>query len=316
MDSPDPVNPKLAKWSWALLWLTIGVIVGGSLVRATGSGDGCGDSWPRCQGSLFPLEGGTETTIEFAHRAATALLGLVLIGFVVVAFRMGPAGRNLRRAFAWVAAFFIGEVLIGALLVLAGWVDTDASVGRTIVVPLHLVNTFFLVSAVVLVVHLANGGAWPRFDKARLSNRIGLMILGALLLVAASGALNALADTLFPPDTLLDGIRDEFGPTAPFLVRLRVLHPVLAIGGGIGAVMALRSTSFDRAGAVRPLANAAAFVVAVEAVIGIVNVALLTPVEVQLIHLLVADVLWVLASLAVIRVVAATAETTRSMEAV
>lgn len=306
----------MAKWSWALLWLTVGVIVGGSLVRATGSGDGCGESWPRCQGSLFPLDGGTETTIEFAHRAATAVLGLVLIGFVVAAFRLGPPGRNLRRAFAWVGGFFMGEVLIGALLVLAGWVDTDASLGRTIVVPLHLVNTFFLVAAVVLVVHLANGGAWPRYDKTRLSNRLGLVILGVLLLVAASGALNALADTLFPPDSLLDGIREEFGPTAPFLVRLRVLHPVLAIGGGIGAVMALRAVSFDRAGAVRPLANAAAAVVAVEAVIGIVNVALLTPVEVQLIHLLVADVLWVLASLAVIRVMAATTEATRSVEAV
>ena len=70
MDS-DVAHPKLGKWSWALLWLTVGVIVGGSLVRATGSGDGCGESWPRCEGSLFPLGGGTETTIEFAHRLAT-----------------------------------------------------------------------------------------------------------------------------------------------------------------------------------------------------------------------------------------------------
>jgi len=316
VDSPEVVSPKLARWSWALLWLTVGVIVGGSLVRATGSGDGCGDSWPRCQGSLFPLDGGTETTIEFAHRAATAFLGIVLIAFLVAAFRAGPAGKQLRKALAWVGGFFLGEVVIGAVLVLFQWVDQDASLGRVIVVPMHLVNTFLLVGAVVLVVHIANGGTWPRYDHSRQSNKYGLLILGALLLVGASGGLNALADTLFPPDSLLEGIREEFGPTAPFLVRLRVLHPFLAIIGGIGAVMALRSAAFDGAGRVRALANGAAAVVGIEAVIGIINVALLTPVEVQLIHLLVADVLWVLASLAVVRVMAATTETAMKMESV
>lgn len=316
MESPAEVNPRLAKSSWVLLWLTVGVIVGGSLVRATGSGDGCGDTWPRCQGSLFPLDGGTETTIEFAHRAATAFLGIVLLGFVVAAFRTGAAGKLVRRALGWVGAFFMGEVLIGAVLVVAGWVDTDASLGRIIVVPLHLINTFFLLAAVVLVVHVANGGQWPRFDRSRRSNLIGLLILGVLLIVAASGALNALADTLFPPESVLDGIREEFGPGAPFLVRLRVLHPVLAIAGGIGAAMALRSSAFDGSGRVRSLANAAAVVIGIEAVVGLVNVALLTPVEVQLIHLLVADVLWILAVMAVIRVVAATTEANRLMEPV
>lgn len=316
MTSRDALNPKFAGWSWALLWLTIGVIVGGSLVRATGSGDGCGDSWPRCQDSLFPLGGGTETTIEFAHRAATAVLGLVLVAFVIAAIRSGTAGRDLRRGLAWVGGFFLGEVAIGALLVVAGWVDTDASIGRVIVVPMHLVNTFFLLAAVVLVVHVANGGTWPRSDRSRQSDRIGFVILGVLLLVAATGALNALADTLYPPDTLLEGIREEFGAAAPFLVRLRVLHPVIAVGGGIAAAMALRSASFDPDGSVGGLANVAAAVVGLAAVIGILNVVLLTPVEVQLVHLLVADVLWVLASLAVIRVIAAQTESAVQMESV
>jgi heme A synthase len=216
----------------------------------------------------------------------------------------------------WVGIFFIGEVLIGALLVLAGWVDTDASIGRTVAVPLHLVNTFLLVGAVVLVVHLANGGVWPRYDRQRRSNQIGLVIVGIMLLIAASGGLNALADTLFPPDTLLDGIREEFGPAAPFLVRLRILHPMVAIAGGLGVVMALRSPSFDRSGVVRNLANLAAVIVGIEAVVGLVNVALLTPVEVQLIHLLIADVLWVVAVMAVIRVLAASTEVAAQMESV
>lgn len=311
----DVSSPKLTRWSWALLWLTVGVIVGGSLVRATGSGDGCGESWPRCEGSLFPLGGGTETTIEFAHRLATVLLAIALVALLIAARRSGDIGRRVQRGLKWAGVFFMGEVIIGAVLVLAGWVDQDASIGRTIVVPLHLVNTFLLLGAVVLVVHAAQGGAWPRLDMTRRSNRLGLVVLGAILLVGATGGLNALADSLFPADSLLEGIRAEFGATAPFLVRVRTVHPVVAIAGGITVLMLLRSPSFDGSGRVRKLADAAAILVGVEAVVGILNVALLTPVEVQLVHLLIADALWIVAALAVVRVVAATTEVAHEVNA-
>lgn len=316
MNSSDPTQPHLGKWSWALLWLTVGVIVGGSLVRATGSGDGCGESWPRCEGSLFPLGGGTETTIEFAHRAATVFLGVVLLIVIVLAFRAGDAGRDVRRALKWVAIFFTGEVIVGAVLVLAGWVDMDASIGRMIVVPIHLVNTFLLLGATVLVVHVASGGTWPRLETKRRSNQIGLAILGTILLIGALGGLNALADSLYPADTLAEGLRAEFGAAAPVLVRVRIFHPMIAIAGSLGVLMWLRSPSFDGAGLVRPLANAAAVVIGLEVVIGIVNVALLTPVEIQMVHLVVADVLWILATLAVVRVVAATTDVSGRLESV
>jgi len=308
-------HPKLGKWSWALLWLTVGVIVGGSLVRATGSGDGCGESWPRCEGSLFPLGGGTETSIEFAHRLATVLLAIALVALLVAARRSGEVGRRVQRGLKWAGVFFIGEVIIGAVLVLAGWVDKDASIGRTIVVPLHLLNTFLLLGAVVLVVHAAQGGAWPRIDLARRSNQLGLVILGAILLVGATGGLNALADSLFPADSLLEGIRAEFGAAAPFLVRIRTIHPIIAVAGGLTVLMMLRAASFDGSGRVRKLADAAAILIGVQAIVGIVNVALLTPVEVQLIHLLIADALWIVAALAVIRIVAATTGVAREVKA-
>ena len=316
MDSSDVTHSKLGKWSWALLWLTVGVIGGGSLVRATGSGDGCGESWPRCEGSLFPLGGGTETSIEFAHRFATVMLAVALLALLIAARGSGETGRRVWRGLRWAGAFFIGEVIIGAVLVLAGWVDQDASIGRTIVVPLHLVNTFLLLGAVVLVVHVAHGGRWPRLDVRRLSNRIGLVVLGTMLLIGVTGGLNALADSLFPADTLLEGIKAEFGSAAPFLVRVRTIHPVVAIAGGLIIVLALRSPSFDPAGLVRRQADAAALLVGIEAAIGILNVALLTPVEIQLVHLLVADLLWIVAALAVIRVVAATTVETRRVNAV
>jgi len=304
----DVAHPKLGKWSWALLWLTVGVIVGGALVRATGSGDGCGESWPRCEGSLFPLGGGTEISIEFAHRLATVLLAIALVTLLMVARRSGVVGKRVQRGLKWAGVFFMGEVIIGAVLVLAGWVDQDASIGRTVVVPLHLVNTFLLLGAIVVVVHVANGGAWPRLDLKRRSHQLGLVSLGAILLVGATGGLNALADSLFPADSLLEGIRAEFGSAAPFLVRVRTIHPVVAVAGGLTVLMLLRSPSFDGSRRVGPLADMAALLVGVEVAIGILNVALLTPVEVQLVHLLVADMLWIVTALAVVRVVAATTE--------
>ncbi len=312
---PDVPHPKLRKWSWALLWLTVGVIVGGSLVRATGSGDGCGESWPRCEGSLFPLGGGTETTIEFAHRLATLLLAIALVALLIAARRSGEVGRRVQRGLKWTGVFFMGEVIIGAVLVLAGWVDQDASIGRTIAVPLHLVNTFLLLGAVVLVVHLAGGGVWPRIDRKRRSNQLGLVVLGVILLIAATGGLNALADSLFPADSVLEGIKAEFGSAAPFLVRVRTVHPVVAIAGGLTVLMLLRSPSFDGSGSVRDLADMAAVLVGVEAVVGILNIALLTPVEVQLVHLLIADALWIVATLAVVRVLAATTEVASEVRA-
>jgi len=311
----DVAHPKLSRWSWALLWLTVGVIVGGSLVRATGSGDGCGESWPRCEGSLFPLGGGTETTIEFAHRLATLLLAIALVALLIAARRSGDVGRRVQRGLKWTGVFFMGEVIIGAVLVLAGWVDKDASIGRMIVVPLHLVNTFLLLGAVVLVVHLAGGGVWPRLDRTRRSNQLGLIVLGAILLVGATGGLNALADSLFPADSLLEGIKAEFGSAAPFLVRVRTIHPVVAIAGGLTVLMLLRSPSFDGSGRVRTLADMAAVLVGVEAVVGIINVALLTPVELQLVHLLIADALWIVAALAVVRVLAASTEVASEVRA-
>jgi heme A synthase len=137
-----------------------------------------------------------------------------------------------------------------------------------------------------------------------------------MLLIGATGGLNALADSLFPADSLLEGIKAEFGSAAPFLVRVRAIHPVVAIAGGLTIVLALRSPSFDGAALVRRQADAAAILVGVEAAIGILNVALLTPVEIQLVHLLVADLLWIVAAIAVIRVVAATTVETRRVDAV
>lgn len=297
----DRRYPLLA---WAVLWFTVAVILGGSVVRATGSGAGCGESWPQCEGSIFPLSGTTETAIEFTHRAMSLVAGLALVAFLVWTLRITRRGAPVRGALAWTAAFFVGEVAIGAMLVVFGWVEDDSSLGRLIVVPVHLVNTLFLLGAMTRTAHFAGGGVVPRLGGDRQRDMMVLGGIGVLLVVAATGALNALADTLFPADTFLEGLREEFGPTAPFLVRLRVVHPLIAIAGAFTLLLLVRHPAFDPdRRAARPIAAVIA-IVAAQIVIGIVNVAMATPTEIQVVHLFAANALWVAFALASIRVLA------------
>ena len=280
-ETTDTVVRRLAT---AVLVFTVLVILGGSVVRATESGAGCGDQWPRCEGHIIPWSAEGATTIEFAHRASTAILGILLVALVVTVARRTERGAPIRRALAWVGAFFVAEVAIGAVLVLFGWVDQDASIGRVVAMTVHLANTFLLLAALTLVVWLARGGAPPRVDLGRTADRLLLAGAVVLLVVAASGALNALADTLFPAD--------ESSGSGHFLADLRVLHPMIAIVGGAAVVLLSRARALAGAAA-EPWRRAIAVIVAIQFAMGVVNIALLTPVETQVLHLLLADTLWI-----------------------
>ncbi len=280
-ETTDTVVRRLAT---GVLVFTVLVILGGSVVRATESGAGCGDQWPRCEGHIIPWSAEGATTIEFAHRASTAILGILLVALVVTVVRRTERGAPIRRALAWAGAFFVAEVAIGALLVLFGWVDQDASIGRVVAMTVHLANTFLLLAALTLVVWLARGGAPPRVDLGRTADRLLLAGAVVLLAVAASGALNALADTLFPAD--------ESSGSGHFLADLRVLHPMIAIVGGVAVVLLSRARALAGATA-EPWRRAIAVIVAIQFAMGVVNIALLTPVETQVLHLLLADTLWI-----------------------
>jgi cytochrome c oxidase assembly protein subunit 15 len=63
------------------------VILMGSLVTKTDSGEGCGDSWPLCHGQLTPI-GTIQSTIEYSHRAVSGIVGLLVIVFAIWAWRV------------------------------------------------------------------------------------------------------------------------------------------------------------------------------------------------------------------------------------
>ena len=279
-----PGVTRIARYAWFTLVFNVGVILLGALVRATGSGAGCGRSWPTCQGEVIPELSGA-TAIEFTHRAASGA-ALVLVAVLVVwVWRRVPSGEPARTGAALSLAAIVGEALIGAMIVLAEWVAGDTSMARVVAVPLHLVNTLFLLAALSLTAFWLSGGG-------RMSTRSHpavwrWVVLGGLAIVvlAATGAVTALADTLFPKTGPGGGESGE----AHFLTDLRIVHPVLAVvAASIGWWASGRlETPRSKAGRALPL------LVGLMLISGALNVALGVPLWMQLLHLLLADALWI-----------------------
>ncbi len=273
---------RLTRFAWFVLLFNVGVILLGALVRATESGAGCGQSWPTCHGELVPELSGA-TAIEFAHRSASGV-ALVLVAVLFVMVRRGVAkGEPARVGVAIALVAIVGEALIGAMIVLAEWVADDDSIARAIAVPLHLVNTLLLLAALTLTIFWLSGGG-RLIRKADPTAWRWIVIGGVtIILIAATGAITALADTLFPKDGI--GIDLEAG--AHFLTRLRVIHPILAVTAAAIAWWKLGGNA--RTGPSRNIV----VLVGMMMITGILNVALGVPTWMQIVHLGLADALWI-----------------------
>lgn len=288
---------RFSKFAWVFLGYLLFVILYGAWVRITASGAGCGSHWPTCHGEFIPIDPSVETMIEYTHRLTSGLLGilgLVLVGWAWVAHR----GRVF-WASVITLALILFEALIGAGLVLQELVADDDSVARAIVIALHLANTLILTGSASLV-------AWWTTDRTELDfrrNRRLLVLCGvgllALVATSMSGAVTALGDTLFPVDPtvgegLLQRVRDDLSTANHFLVRLRILHPVIALFSAlyILAVTYIVRTR-DLAGSAERWALATFVLVLVQTGLGVVNIALAAPGWVQIVHLLTAQLVWI-----------------------
>ena len=284
---------KLASWALAYSLL---VVLWGAYVRATGSGAGCGAHWPLCNGEVIPHTGRIETLIELSHRVTAGLS--VAFGAAVAFFglRLYPKRHRVRRAAVASFAFVMGEALIGAALVLYKLVAHDDSMKRAISMPLHLVNTFFLMAALAMTAWWSSEKS-PNAISLRKQGVVGALLavaLGSVLLVATSGALAALGDTLFPPQSVTGALSQDLSGGASALVRLRLLHPLFALLAAASTMAAattarvLRPTDETRA-----LSRIAIALVFSQIGAGLANVALLAPVWMQLVHLLLAECTWI-----------------------
>ena len=287
------ISRPYARATWVLLAFLLGTVAWGAYVRATGSGAGCGAHWPVCNGELVPRTPALATLIEFSHRVSSGLSLLAVAGWAVWGFVRFPPGHRVRRAAILGLGLMIVEALIGAGLVLLRLVGTDDSVRRALAMSLHLTNTFFLLAVVAVTGAWAGGLARPHL---RGQGVVGVLLSAALvglLLLGISGALAALGDTLFPARSLAEGFRQDFSTSAHVLLRLRLLHPALAVTVAAVVVIAAALSALLRPGP--PLRRAAACAVGLlicQLVAGLVNLALLAPVWMQLVHLLLADAVW------------------------
>ena len=289
--SPAPTRTaNFTRFAWGVLAWNILVILWGAYVRASGSGAGCGSHWPLCNGEVVPVAPRIETIIEFTHRMMSGVALVAVIGLWLWSRASFARGTRVRKSASASLIFLITEALLGAGLVLFNYVDKNASVGRAFYLSLHLVNTLLLLGALVLTAWFARGVV-P--TAARRSSLV-VAALPIAILVSVAGAIAALGDTLFPASSLAQGFHRDFSTAASFLVRLRVLHPTLAIFAGCYfvtlSVMVLRSNP-------RPVVAKLAIGVLILALVqlgaGAINLLLLAPVWMQITHLLLADLVWI-----------------------
>lgn len=298
-DTSTDIDRKFASFAWGFLFYLLLVILFGALVRISFSGAGCGDHWPTCHGEFIPPSPSTETIIEYTHRLTSGILGILGIVLVGWAWRKFGAASRIFWTSVVTLIFIIFEALIGAGIVLAELVNRDDSIARSVIIAIHLVNTLMLTGSAALAAWWGSGGSIPDIKaKSRMKWLIGAGMLG-IILTSMTGAITALGDTLFPVDPtlgdgLFDRVRDDLSATKHFLVRLRIIHPVVAVlTAGYLLVLSTIVRTSDVSIRARQLGMVVLVLTVVEVIAGIVNIWLHAPGWMQMIHLFLAQTLWI-----------------------
>ena len=222
------MSRPLARFAWFTLAYNVAVILWGAYVRATGSGAGCGAHWPLCDGRVLPLDPSIEMLVEFSHRASSGVALLLVVVLAVWVYRVA-APRGARRAAAASLVFILAEALLGAGLVLFSLVARDESLARAFVMPLHLANTLVLLLCLTLTAHWLSGGAPVDVRRRPRAAATAAVMLLLVVGVGKTGAVAALGDTLYPATSFSEGLTSDFSTSTSLLLRLRVMHPALAL---------------------------------------------------------------------------------------
>lgn len=280
-----------ARWLVAFAWVVVAwnvlVVLWGALVRATGSGAGCGNHWPLCNGEVIPVSPGFHTVIEFVHRLMTGGSTFLMIALLVGVLRWTAKGHPARRAAVWATVFLVLEAILGALLVKLGYVTGNQSVGRVVLLSIHLTNTLTLVAFLTLTAWLLQ---YTRAPRLRATHWIVLL---ATVVVGVSGSLAALGDTLFPATSLRAAFAQDIAAGSPMILRLRGVHPISVLfstAAFFWLVTRVRKRGSSRAASLVPVCVA---LLVFQIALGIADLALLAPWWMQVVHLLGADLFWV-----------------------
>ena len=276
---------KLNSYAKLGLFLSIVSILAGAFVRATGSGDGCGATWPTCKGRIIPALTDTSELIEFSHRSVSGLLLIVTL-IIFSKTRKLQKGSLVRSVTNYLTFFVIFEAIIGAIIVLYEWVGLNSSLPRIVAVPIHLVNTFGLLGCYAILYKIVEDDL--KVIKS-IFNRNFILISSLFLLSGATGSITALADVLFPSASFIEGFLEDFDKTSEVLTRLRILHPI--ISSGLSVVLYIYSTKINKKYGVNVKLLKTFVIVAV--LLGVLNVISNIVLPLSILHLAIADFLWI-----------------------
>lgn len=291
----SPVSAALRRFAWFVLGYNVLVVLWGAVVRATGSGGGCGDHWPLCNGVVVPVSPQFHTIVEFTHRLMSGGSLLLVVALLVWSWRATARGDLARWATVAAAVLTLNEALLGALLVLLRLVEHNQSAARGVYLSFHFANTLLLLAALTLA------GEFLSRCRARATTgirhgRLAFPVLGviATLFVGVTGSLAALGDTLFPSTSLAGAFHSDFSSTSTLLLRLRWVHPASAlVAAGFISWLLVQSFRTDAAARTRKLGAAVLGALALQIALGVLDVLLLAPTWIQIVHLLGADLFWI-----------------------
>jgi len=285
---------RVARFAWFVVWYNIAVILWGAYVRATGSGAGCGSHWPLCNGEILPTSGKLQTLVEFTHRVTSGFSILLVSVLLIWCWRRTQKADWPRRSAVSAAILLLNEALLGAMLVVFDHVGMDRSVGRAVFLCLHFANTLLLVAALTLTAKwLSVGSGRFAFSGSRREWVYTGIGLACVMATGMTGSLAALGDTLFPTETLKASLAQDFASGSHLLLRLRLFHPAMATVALVYVLWMIRKLSKST----RESSAALPFLVTTllaQVALGILNVLLLAPVWLQLTHLMVAEIFWIL----------------------
>jgi len=284
-----------AKYAWFTLAWNLLVILWGVFLRASKSGDGCGQHWLTCGGEVIPTAPQLKTVIEYSHRITSFLAFVTVVGLLIWTFRRCNKGEPVRKTAFLSFVFVVTEALVGAGLVLTGNTAETLTAARPFWMAGHLINTFILLAFLTLTARYASGG--DRFSFRAAPKYLWAILGGtmAVLIVGITGSIAALASMLFPSGSLAEGLQADLSPTSNTLLRLRLLHPISAIAAGIALIFLAGWLGREAGTATKAKwwSNTLSLLVLAQMLFGAGTLLMLAPIIMQLGHLLLADLIWI-----------------------
>jgi heme A synthase len=286
---------KYAKYAWFVLAYNIVVILWGVFLRASKSGDGCGQHWLTCHGEVIPSAPEMKTVIEFSHRLTSGLAFIAVLVLLIWTFRKFPKGSILRKTAVVSFIFIITEALVGAGLVLTGNTAETLTAARPFWMAGHLTNTFILLMFLTLTAWFASGGKLFNFKvepKALLF--LSLATIG-IFFVGITGSIAALSNMLFPSASLAEGLQQDFSGTSNILLRLRIFHPISSVLIGVFLIFLAGWLRRKAEGDfwVNRWSNILSILILMQIAFGAATLLTGAPIIMQLIHLFLADAVWI-----------------------